>query len=96
MKNTTVQGRNLGSAVLHHGEKDTVLYVSNIYAAAARFTVTFADASITKLEDLFTGECIKVTDGQAALDIDRKSCSVYRVSDPHEATKPPLTRRSKR
>ena len=78
-QNTTVQGRNLGSAVLHSGDKETVLYVSNLYPAAARFTATFGDVSITRLEDLFTGAFIEVTDGKAALDIDRKSCSVYRA-----------------
>ena len=79
MQETTIQPRNLGSAVLHEGARDRVLYVSSLYPAAARFTAEFGDRSVVALEDIFTGERIAVVDGRAGLDIDRKSCSVYRV-----------------
>jgi len=74
------QPRNLLSAILQEGADDKVLFVLNHYPASTRAIVSLADQTATTLTDLFTGEIIPVEDGQAHLDLDRKSALVFRVS----------------
>lgn len=73
------QPRNLGSAILHAGPDDTLLFVLNHYPVAVRFNLTLADRSARQLVDLDTDQLVPVQKGCAVVDVDRKSGSVYRV-----------------
>ena len=73
------QPRNLFSAVLHEGPKDRILFVLNHYPEAARAKLTFADSSLTGLENLETNEILKIVCASLELDLDRKSAAVFRV-----------------
>lgn len=73
------QPRNLGSAVLHENEKTTILFVMNHYVEAARFNLTFSRAKYKKLTDLSTSQTIDIHKNKATVDIDRKSCAIYKV-----------------
>jgi len=76
---TYVQPRNLLSAVLHEGPEDQILFLLNHYPTAARGKVTFRDAAVIELVDLATGETHSSEDGSFAVDLDRKSASVFRI-----------------
>jgi hypothetical protein len=73
------QPRNLGSAILHRGPHEALLFVLNHYPEAARFVVELADGQAVALDNLFTGERVPLAAGRAELDLDRKSGEVYRV-----------------
>ncbi|MCC6580170.1 MAG: beta-galactosidase [Phycisphaeraceae bacterium] len=70
---------NLGSAVLHEGPEDRVLFVLNHYIEAVKFAVSFGKLKVSELENLDTGERLAVKNGKVSVDIDRKSASIYRV-----------------
>jgi hypothetical protein len=73
------QPRNLGSAVLHQGNGETVLFVLNHYPEAARFEVRLGDPKFQRLTDLSTDEVTPLRRGRAVLDLDRKSAELYAV-----------------
>lgn len=73
------QPRNLGSAILHQGPGETILFVLNHYPEAARFTVEFGEKRFTSLINLSTNEKSTVRQGRCTLDLDRKSAEIYRV-----------------
>jgi|GEM_PF-2809417 len=73
------QPRNLFTAVLHEGPHDHILFVLNHYPEAARAKVALADASLSQLVNLDSGETLQLQSGAVELDLDRKSASVYRV-----------------
>jgi beta-galactosidase len=74
-----VQPRNLGSAVLHRADGECVLFVMNHYVDAVRFEVTLSGTPSGRLVDLDTGAQTPLRRGRAIVDVDRKSCAVYRV-----------------
>jgi hypothetical protein len=73
------QPRNLGSAVLHRGDGETILFVLNHYPEAARFILEFPRDEFRELADLTTGEVIHVRNGRATVDLDRKCAAIYRL-----------------
>lgn len=81
------QPRNLGSAILHEGAGETVLFVLNHYCEAARFLVEFGRHSPRHLVNLSTGAVHLVKSKRVELDIDRKSAEIYRVVFPNEPRK---------
>jgi hypothetical protein len=74
-----VQPRNLGSAILHRGAGEAVVFVLNHYPEAARFELRFGGGGATSLVNLSSGERIRVAGGRAVVDIDRKCGEIYRV-----------------
>jgi len=74
------QPRNLGSAILHQGKGERVLFVLNHAVDAVVYELAFAQKSIHRLVDLDTEEVVPVVKGRAAVDLDRKSCRVFRVA----------------
>lgn len=73
------QPRSLGSAIIQQNETgERLLFVLNHYPEAARFLLEFREKP-DWLVCLDTGNRIAVSDGTVALDIDRKSCCVYRL-----------------
>lgn len=75
------QPRNLGSAVLHEGDGERIVYVLNHYPEAAAFEISFGSGKPRRLTNLSTGETHDVEDNLVVLDIDRKSVEIYRVDD---------------
>ena len=75
------QPRNLGSAVLHEGDGERIVYVLNHYPEAAAFEISFGSGKPRRLTNLSTGETHDVEDNLVVLDIDRKSVEIYRVGD---------------
>jgi beta-galactosidase len=74
------QPRNLGSAVLHRGAGESILFVLNHYPEAARFRLAFGQGlAPARLVDLDTDEVVPVKNGKAVVDVDRKAAAVYRV-----------------
>ncbi len=73
------QPRNLASAILHRAKGETVLFLLNHYIDAAQCQVTFGSLRPKRLVDLDTGKAIPVQNRKATVDLDRKSCSIYRV-----------------
>lgn len=73
------QPRNLGSAILHEGGGERILYVLNHYPEAAAFEISFGADKARRLTNLATGETHAVTRNRAGLDIDRKCVEIYRV-----------------
>jgi hypothetical protein len=73
------QPRNLGSAILHRGPDERILFVLNHYPEAARFHVEFCREQAKRLVNLATGEVIALKDNQTDLDVDRKCAELYRV-----------------
>ncbi|MEI7881117.1 MAG: alpha-amylase family protein [bacterium] len=71
--------RNLGSAVLHQGKAEQVLFVLNHYVTASRFTLTFKDIRSGELRDLDSDDVIPIRNGKCVVDVDRKSAAVYLV-----------------
>lgn len=78
------QPRLLGSAILHRGPGELILFVLNHYPEAARFVVEFPRDKVRELVNLATGQRIPVQHEHARLDIDRKSGEIYRVVTPAE------------
>ncbi|MDD3927896.1 MAG: hypothetical protein PHT33_14695, partial [bacterium] len=74
------QERNLGTAVLHEGPDEKILFVLNHYPEAVEFIVELQENKGSILTDLDSGEEIIMGNRQALLDIDRKSCRIYRVN----------------
>lgn len=74
------QPRNLGSAILHKGEEENILFVLNHYPDAVNFTIRFKDKIYKKLKNLDTEEIVTLKDGSAIIDIDRKSAYIYTIS----------------
>lgn len=75
-----VQPRNLASAVLQVSPSGTILFVMNHYPEAALFELRFGCVDYAKITNVDTGQDIDITDGSATVDIDRKSCAIYRVT----------------
>jgi hypothetical protein len=75
------QPRNLGSAVLHEGDGERIVYVLNHYPEAAAFEISFGSGKPKRLTNLSTGETHAVEGNRVVLDIDRKSVEIYRVDD---------------
>ncbi|MCG3147943.1 MAG: hypothetical protein PCFJNLEI_01384 [Verrucomicrobiae bacterium] len=73
------QPRNWGSAVLHRGNGEEILFVLNHYPEAARFVVEFPRDNFRQLINLTTGEVIPVQRRQAVVDVDRKSGEIYEL-----------------
>ncbi len=74
------QPRMLASASLHRAPSgERVLFVLNHFPEAARLTVSFPRDAVTRLVDLDSAAVIPSSSGSFALDLDRKSCAVYRV-----------------
>jgi len=88
------QPRNLGSAVLHTGGGNAVLFVLNHYPEAMRFQVELAHCTAGvspavgrasrppatwTLRHVFSGDSVPLRGGKAELDIDRKACDIYEV-----------------
>jgi hypothetical protein len=73
------QPRNLGTAVLHRGPDERILFVLNHYPEAACFELEFPRDRVNGLVNLVTGEEIAISRGRAVVDIDRKSGEVYRL-----------------
>ncbi len=73
------QPRNLGTAVLHRGKGELVLFVLNHYPDAVCFVVEFPRDDVRELVNLTTGETIAVRRGRAVVDVDRKAGEIYRV-----------------
>ncbi|OGV53371.1 MAG: hypothetical protein A2X49_04240 [Lentisphaerae bacterium GWF2_52_8] len=74
-----VQERSLGSAVLQSSKKENLLFVLNHYPEAARFELKFGKLRPGFLENLSSGERIPLKNGAATLDLDRKSCEIYKL-----------------
>jgi hypothetical protein len=74
-----VQKRNLGSAILHESESEKILFVSNHYCEAAGFILEFADKKLLLITDIDSGDTVKIVNGKAIVDIDRKTCKIYKV-----------------
>jgi len=75
------QPRTLGSAVLQRGGGEEILFVLNHYPEAARFELEFADTSVQALIDLDSRAVQPVRDGKVVVDIDRKSGTIFRVTE---------------
>ncbi|MBM4143013.1 MAG: hypothetical protein FJ225_05390 [Lentisphaerae bacterium] len=73
------QPRNLGTAVLHRGPGESVVFVLNHYPVAARFELEFASRDVKRIVNLSTGETLRVARSRAVVDVDRKCAEVYRV-----------------
>jgi beta-galactosidase len=74
------QERNLGSAVLQSSPNEYVLFVLNHYPEATNFKLKFGRLQPESLENLSNGERVDVKDRVVSLDIDRKSCEIYRLN----------------
>jgi hypothetical protein len=73
------QKRNLGSAILHESESEKILFVLNHYCEAAGFILEFADKKLLLITDIDSGDTVKIVNGKASVDIDRKTCKIYKV-----------------
>lgn len=73
------QPRNLGSAILHKSAQETVLFVLNHYVEAARFVIELSDKAFRQIRNLDTDEVTELKDGQAEVDLDRKSGQIFHV-----------------
>ena len=73
------QPRNLGSAILHRGAQETIVFVLNHYIEAAVFDLAFKDGASGVLRDLDTDETIPVRAGKCWVDVDRKCARIYRL-----------------
>ena len=73
------QPRNFGSAVLQRGAGEAILFVLNHYPTAARFVVEFPRDDFRQLVNLSTGETLPVQRRQVVVDVDRKSCDIFRL-----------------
>ncbi|MCM8777512.1 MAG: beta-galactosidase [Candidatus Omnitrophica bacterium] len=73
------QPRNLGSAIIHKNNEETILFVLNHYPEAVNFIIQLKDRQYKKLINLDTDEIIYLKNGKAILDIDRKSAAIYLV-----------------
>jgi hypothetical protein len=71
--------RNFGSAILHRGTKEKILFVLNHYPEAAHFDLQFMRDDIRNLVNLTTGVRIPVSENKTVVDIDRKACEIYRL-----------------
>jgi hypothetical protein len=78
------QPRNLGSAILHRGNGEAVLFVLNHYPQAARFVVEFGDTSVRQIANLDTQETVPVRKGRAIVDVDRKSGTIFALTKGHQ------------
>ena len=74
------QPRNLGTAVLHRGPDERIVFVLNHYPEAACFELEFPCDRIQGLVNLVTGQQVALSHGRAVVDIDRKSGEVFRLA----------------
>ncbi|MFW6132603.1 MAG: beta-galactosidase [Planctomycetota bacterium] len=79
-KRHVAEPRCLGSAVLQRNDRETLVFVSNLYPEAVRFTLTLADPPGGKLVDLDDGTELELADGQVEVDVDRKTCAVFKIT----------------
>lgn len=70
--------RNLGSAILHTDGDEKILFVLNHYMDAWKFNLEFG-FDCDRLECLTEEDDVDIVNGKATVDIDRKSCQIYRI-----------------
>jgi beta-galactosidase len=74
-----LEPRNLASAILQKSQQETILFVLNHYPEAVPLKVEFAKIKVRELEEVVSGKKITVENNTVLLDIDRKTCEIYRV-----------------
>jgi beta-galactosidase len=73
------QPRNLGTAVLHRGEEENVLFVLNHHPDAVNFVIEFPQDDFSELCNLDSGEVLPIRDRTVVVDVDRKAASIFSV-----------------
>lgn len=73
------QPRNLGSAILHTSDQESILFVLNHYPDAASFKLEFKNQEYKHMENLVTGEVININDGKSIVDVDRKCAEIFKL-----------------
>lgn len=74
------QPRNLGSAIVHEGKTETILFVLNHYPEAVRFRLRFHSRfRFRRLTDFDTGTVIPIQNRTAVVDVDRKAAAIFRA-----------------
>ena len=71
---------NLVDAILHTGGRSKVLYLVNLHERAVNATVVFRDIAAARLAEVGgTRARFEVRGGTVTVDLDRKSCRVFRI-----------------